>query len=423
MRSEPSILHADLDAFYASVEQLLDPNLRGRPIAVGGSGTGGVVLAASYEARALGVRSPMPGWQAKRLCPQLIFVSGHFGRYIEFSERVMSIFADFTPHVEQISIDEAFLDVAGATRLFGDPPHIAEHIRTRVRDEVGLPVSVGVATTKHLAKIASQVAKPDGLKVVPAGSERSFLDPLPVGLVWGIGVKTQARLHDRGIFTIGQLAEAEPAHLAPLLGSANSTKLHDRANNHDERAVRHHGKAKSVGAQSALGRQTPTPELVREVVGHLADRVLRRMRKAQLAGRTVTVRVRFANMRAVTRSRTLDAPIATTLTVTEVAEALVHDALADHPSERDVSLLAVSITNLAPQATLQLEFAVDPDPTADALRPGSAIGHDRWAVDQAMDIVRNRFGTDAVGYLSVATSRHAQVPDEFRELAERELGH
>jgi DNA polymerase-4 len=424
VRNAPTILHADLDAFYASVEQLLDPGLRGRPVAVGGSGQGGVVLAASYEARAFGVRGAMPGWQAKRLCPDIVFVGGHFREYQRLSAQVMEVFADFTPCVEPMSIDEAFLDVAGAVRLFGPPEAIATDIRRRVREEIGLPLSIGAATTKHLAKIGSQVAKPDGLVVVPAGGERQFLHPLPVGLVWGVGPKTEARLHDRGIRTIGELAAAEPGHIEHLLGTVTGATLLARANNDDQRRVQARPPARSVGAQSALGRRQASPELVRVVVCHLCDRVLRRMRRAGLAGRTVTVRVRFVGMRSITRSTTLAAPVAATLTVAEMAEQLVHSALADHPTERDITLLAVSMSNLVRQQALQLELPVDTGcGTGDDQppRPGSDIGAHRWAVDQAMDRVRSRFGGDSVGYLSVALGEHSRLPDEFRELAEHDL--
>lgn len=419
MRSAPTILHADLDAFYASVEQLLDPSLRGKPIAVGG----GVVLAASYEARAFGVKGGMSGVVAKRLCPQLRFVGGHFREYQRLSDAVMAVFADVTPVVEKLSIDEAFLDVAGAVRLFGPPRAIAERIRARVQDEIGLAVSIGAATTKHLAKVASDVAKPDGLIVVEAGTEREFLGPLPVGLVWGVGPKTEARLHSRGITTIGQLAEESPEHLRHLLGTAMSTALVARAGNHDERRIVTTRRARSVGAQSACGRKQPTPELIRETLGHLADRVARRLRRAGTAGRTITVRVRFADLHSITRSTTLPEPIATTLTITDLCEGLVRAALAEHPEERVITLLGISVSGLIDQSALQLEL---PIPTAEpageqAIRPGSAVGADRWAIDQAMDRVRSRFGADAVGYLSTVTSDHARVADEFRELAEREL--
>ena len=409
-----TILHADLDAFYASVEQLLDPALRGRPIAVGG----GVVLAASYEAKRFGVQGGMSGWRAKRLCPELTFVHGHFSEYQRLADRVMEVLGDFTPDVQRISIDEAFLDVTGSTHLFGPAAAIGEQIRSRVRGEIGLPISVGAACTKHLAKIASQVAKPDGLVVVQPDHERAFLEPLPVGLVWGIGPVTRQRLAERGIHTIGQLAAARDTELTSLLGRALGTKVGALSVNDDQRRVRPTGRAASVGAQSAFGHREPTPELLREVLGHLADRVAGRLRAKQRAGRTVTVRVRFASMRAVTRSHTVAHPVSTTLTLTELAERLVMNAVRDHPEESEISLLAISMSNLVGQSVLQLELPLAPD---DPERPGSRSGAARWAVDHSIDEVRRRFGRDAVGYASTALSEHARVPDEFRELAEHEL--
>ena len=414
MPSAPTILHADLDAFYASVEQLLDPALLGRPIAVGG----GVVLAASYEAKRFGVQGGMAGWRAKRLCPDLLFVGGHFAEYQRLGDLVMAVLGDFTPLLERISIDEAFLDVTGSVHLFGPSEIIGQQIRRRVRDEIGLPISVGAACTKHLAKIASQVAKPDGLVVVAAADEHAFLDPLPVGLVWGIGPVTQARLASRGIRTIGQLA-ASPEHaLHTVLGRALGSKVGALAANDDERKVQPTRRASSVGAQSALGREDVSRELVRDVLGHLADRVAGRLRAKQRAGRTITVRVRFGDLRAVTRSRTLDAAVSTTLTLTEVAEQLAWAALGDHPAERQVSLLAISVSNLLDQPVVQLELSLQGD---DAARPGSKTGAARWAIDHSIDAVRERFGRSAVGYAAVALSRHARVPDEFRSLAEHEL--
>ena len=318
-----TILHADLDAFYVSVEQLLDPTLRNRPIAVGGS----VVLAASYEARRFGVRGGMPGWRARKLCGDLLFVGGHFDRYQQFGDDVVSVFHDFTPRVERVSIDEAFLDVAGAVHLFGAPTEIAAAIRRRVRDEIGLPLSVGVARTKHLAKVASQVAKPDGLVTVAPDDERAFLDPLPIGLIWGVGPTTEQRLHEAGISTIGQLAQAGSPILGSLLGQAAGSKLAALSTNVDERAVTRPARSKSMGAQAALGRREATPELIRETLGYLADRVAGRLRRASMSGRTVTVRVRFSHMRSVTRSVTLSGAISTTLTLTEVAEGLAHSAI------------------------------------------------------------------------------------------------
>src|ERR1700678_2430945 len=257
--SMATILHADLDAFYASVEQLLDPALRNRPIAVGGS----VVLAASYEARSYGVRAGMPGWRARQLCGELLFVGGDFRRYQEFGDQVVSVFHDFTPRVERVSIDEAFLDVAGAVHLFGAPGQIAASLRQRVRDEIGLPLSVGVARTKHLAKVASQVAKPNGLVVVDPADERAFLDPLPIGLIWGVGPTTERRLHEAGIHTIGELAGTGSPILERLLGHPTGAKLLAPSENIDAPAVQTPARSKSMGAQAALGRRRATPELIR----------------------------------------------------------------------------------------------------------------------------------------------------------------
>ena len=339
METQATILHADLDAFYASVEQLLDPSLRGKPIAVGG----GVVLAASYEAKAFGVRGGMSGRAARELCPDLVFVGGHFGDYQRLGDAAIAVLGDFTPLVERISIDEAFADVAGCTHLFGSPAEIAAAIRRRVRAELGLPISVGVARTKHLAKIASQVAKPDGLVVVDPATEIEFLHDLPVELMWGVGPVTRAKLADQGILTIGQLAATSPRSLERLLGQAQGEKLHALAWNRDPRRIRPQRRARSAGAQSALGRQPAIEAVFKPALRHLADRVASRLRAKDLAGRTVTVRVRFADMRAVTRSVTLDAPISATTMLAEIAEDLVRVALADHPRERIVTLLAISV--------------------------------------------------------------------------------
>ena len=400
-----TILHADLDAFYASVEQLLDPALAGRPIAVGG----GVVLAASYEARRDGVRAGMAGWRAKQLCPSIEFVGGHFREYQRLGDAVVAVFYDFTPLVERISIDEAFLDVSGALRLFGSPPDIAATIRRRVRAEIGLPVSIGVARTKHLAKVASQVAKPDGLVVVEPAGEAAFLDPLPVDLIWGVGPVTSARLAESGIRTVGQLAATGSPILEAVLGRATGAKLARLSANVDPRPVHEPARAKSVGAQSALGRRTVTPALLRETLGFLADRVAGRLRAAHQAGRTVTVRVRFTGLRSVTRSRTLPVPVSATLTLAEVAVELAQTALDDHPREREITLLAVSVSNLRDQHSFQPE-----------LEPSTSSK--RWGVDRSMDSVRDKFGRSAVGYATVVFSGVDRVPDEFRELAEKEFG-
>lgn len=417
MSGGPTILHADLDAFYASVEQLLDPALRGRPVAVGGSPRGGVVLAASYEAKVHGVRGGMPGWRAAALCPALVFVRGHFDQYQRLADRVMDVLGDVTPAVQRISIDEAFLDVAGATHLFGPPAAIAARIRERVRAEVGLPISVGAARTKHLAKIASQVAKPDGLVVVEPEDERAFLDPLPVGLMWGVGPVTEQRLAERGIRTVGDLARTESRALERLLGKAAGATLHALAHNEDPRRVTTATRARSVGAQSAMGRTTATPAAVRAVLSHLAERVASRLRAKGRAGRTITVRVRLPGMRSVTRSRTLAAPVSATLTLTEIAEQLAWQAIREERA-REISLLAVSVSNLARQEAVQLEL---PLPPPDPWRPGSPTGAARWALDRSMDTARSRFGRGAVGYLPATLGRPAGVPDDFRELAEHDL--
>jgi DNA polymerase-4 len=411
-----TILHADLDAFYASVEQLLEPTLRNRPIAVGGS----VVLAASYEARSYGVRGGMPGWRARQLCADLLFVGGHFGRYQQFGDDVVSVFHDFTPYVERVSIDEAFLDVAGAVHLFGSPTEIAAAIRRRVRDEIGLPLSVGVASTKHLAKVASQVAKPDGLVAVAPGEELTFLDPLPVGLIWGVGPTTERRLHESGISTIGQLAKTGSPILGSLLGDATGRKLAALSRNLDDRAVDAPARAKSMGAQAALGRQVATPELIRETLAYLTDRVAGRLRKAALAGRTVTVRVRFPHLRSVTRSITLPTAISTTLTLTGVAERLAHSAIHDNERESEVTLLAISVSNLRPEHSLQLELPLDVRTLRRerTSRSRSVVEASRWGVDRSVDAIRDKFGRTAVGYAAVAFSDSDRVPEEFRELAE-----
>jgi DNA polymerase-4 len=411
-----SILHADLDAFYASVEQLLDPSLRGKPIAVGG----GVVLAASYEAKAFGVGAGMPGWRAQRLCPRLEFVSGHFHEYQRLGDEVIDVLRDFTPLVERISIDEAFIDVSGAIHLFGPPADIAQAIRRRVRTEIGLPLSIGVARTKHLAKVASQVAKPDGLVVVEPEGEMAFLRPLPVELMWGVGPVTRARLAAAGIRTIGELAATPGRALQGFLGQAAGAKLGSLALNLDPRRIQTASRAASVGAQCALGRRAPTPAALRTTFGFLADRVAGRLRAGGKAGRTITVRVRFAGLRSVTRSLTLSAPIATTLTLTQLAMELAAHALADHPEQREISLLAISVSNLVSQQSLQLELPLG---LGDGrYRPGSETEAARWALDRSIDAVRERFGRDAVGYATVVFSGEGRVPEAFRELAEHRDG-
>ncbi|ESY48764.1 DNA polymerase IV [Mesorhizobium sp. RSR380A] len=412
---EPTILHADLDAFYASVEQLLDPALRGKPIAVGG----GVVLAASYEARVFGVRGGMPGQRARELCPGLIFVGGHFADYQRLGDAAIKVLDDFTPLVERISIDEAFADVAGCTHLFGPPAEIAATVRRRVRAELGLPISIGVARTKHLAKIASQVAKPDGLVVVDPDTELAFLHDLPVGLMWGVGPATRARLAEIGIETIGQLAKTHGGALRRLLGPAAGEKLASLAWNRDPRKLETHRRSHSAGAQSALGRRPAEARIFGPVLLHLADRVASRLRAKSRPGRTVTVRVRFADLHAVTRSLTLEQPISATAMLAEIAGELVRGVLAANPREKTISLLAISVSQMEESAELQLELPLG---LADEKqRPGSRQGLARFGADRAIDKIRQRFGREAVGYGAVALEARRSVPDAFRELAEREL--
>jgi DNA polymerase-4 len=415
MQAVAGILHADLDAFYASVEQLLDPSLRGRPVAVGG----GVVLAASYEAKAFGVRGGMPARRAHALCPQLVFVGGNFKQYQRLGNAAIAVMEDFTPLVERLSIDEAFADVTGSVSLFGPPAEIASEIRRRVRTELGLPISVGVARTKHLAKIASQVAKPDGLVVVDPAAELDFLHELPVDLMWGVGPVAKARLAEVGVMTIGQLARLPGGRLQRLLGQAVGDKLSALAWNRDPREIRTRHRAQSAGAQSALGRKPAEERVFRPTLLHLADRIGARLRAKARPGRTVTVRVRFADLKSITRSRTLPAPVSATGTLAEIAEELVRGVLADHPREKTISLLAISVSNLDQRPTLQLELPLGLDD--ERRRPGSRRGRARWLADRAVDAIRDRFGWEAVGYGPVALGGARSVPDAFRQLAEKEL--
>jgi DNA polymerase-4 len=412
--SPATILHADLDAFYASVEQLLDPRLRGKPMAVGG----GVVLAASYEARAFGVRSGMPGRRARQLCPDLVFVGGHFDEYQRLGDAAIAVLSDFTPSIERISIDEAFADVAGCTHLFGSPAEIARTVRARVRAELGLPMSIGVARTKHLAKLASQVAKPDGLVIVDPETELEFLHDLPVALMWGVGPATEARLAKNGIATIGQLAQTSPQSVEQLLGHAVGRKLTELAWNRDPRQVQTRRRARSVGAQSALGRRPAVEDVYKPTLHHLADRGCARLRAKSLASRTITVRVRFAGLRSVTRSLTLSAPVSATRALAEIAEDLVRGVLANHRDEKTISLLAISVANLEAHPVVQLELPLGLGD--EGRHPGTKKGVARSRADRAIDAIRERFGREAVDYGSASRDVRS-VPDEFRRLAEREL--
>lgn len=373
---EASILHADLDAFYASVEQRDDPRLRGRPVIVGG----GVVLACSYEAKARGIRSAMGGRQARRLCPEAIVVPPRMAAYTAASRAVFEIFRRTTPVVEGLSIDEAFLDVGGLRRLAGPPADIAARLRRTVREGVGLPITVGVARTKFLAKVASGVAKPDGLLVVPPDGELAFLHPLPVERLWGVGPVTATKLRERRIRTVGQVARLGEATLVSLLGAGAGRHLHALAHNRDPRPVQVGRRRSSMGAQHALAAVPHAPAELEAVLAGLVDRVTRRMRAATRAGRTVTLRLRFGDYTRATRSHTVAKATADTAPLLAAARALLRAALPEI-ERRGVTLLGVSVGNLD-HSPVQPPLPFDRDPGAD--------------LDAAVDAVRDRFGSGAL---------------------------
>ena len=372
-----TILHADLDAFYASVEQRDNPRLRGRPIIVGA----GVVLAASYEAKARGVRTAMGGARAGRLCPDAVVVPPRFSAYLKASKSVFEVFEETTPLVEGLSIDEAFLDVRGMQRLSGAPVEIAARLRRAVREHVGLPITVGVARTKFLAKVASGVAKPDGLLVVPADRELEFLHPLPIERLWGVGPVTASTLHELGIRTVGEVAGMGEGILVSILGRASGRQLHALAHNIDRRRVQVGRRRGSIGAQCALGRSRRSQDDYDAVLLGLVDRVTRRMRSAGRAGRTVVLRLRFDDFSRATRSHTLPWATAETHTIVTTARGLF---AASSPviQQRGLTLVGVAVANLENDRAIQL-----------------ALPFDRYsggALDRALDEVRRRFGTAAV---------------------------
>jgi DNA polymerase IV len=377
MPDEATILHADLDAFFASVEQRDQPALRGRPVIVGG----GVVLAASYEARAFGVRSAMGGAEARRRCPHAIVVTPRPSAYSEASAAVFDVFERTTPLVEALSIDEAFLDVAGLRRVSGTPTEIAARLRRDVREQVGLPITVGVARTKFLAKVASGVAKPDGLLVVPSDRESAFLHPLPVWRLWGVGPKTTARLHDRGLRTVGDVARVPEGALVAMLGGHAGRHLHALAHHRDPRPVERRRRRRSIGSQHALGRARHSAGDIDAVVCRLVDRVTRRMRDAGRVGRTVTLRLRFDDFSRATRSHTMPEATAQTATILATVRDLVAAAL-PLVGRRGLTLVGIAVSNLQDDDAVQLALPFDP-------RGGGAL-------DTALDAVRERFGDDAV---------------------------
>jgi DNA polymerase-4 len=377
MRDEASILHADVDAFYASVEQRDDPRLRGRPVIVGA----GVVLAASYEAKARGVRTAMAGARARRLCPDAVVVSPRMSAYSEASKALFEVFNQTTGLVEGLSIDEAFLDVGGLWRLSGSPTEIAVRLRQDVRDQVGLPISVGVARTKFLAKVASGVAKPDGLKVVPTDRELDFLHPLPVEQLWGVGAVTSRKLRSEGITTVAQVAQLGEAALVRMLGRSSGRHLHALAHNRDPRPVQVGRRRRSMGAQRAIGRRPKSASSVDTVLVALVDRLARRLRAAHRVCRTVVLRLRFDDLSRATRSRTLSEATAQTETILAAARALLRGATPMIQSQ-GITLVGVSLTNLCNDGAIQLALPFD--------------RHHLDNLDEALDNLRDRFGTAAI---------------------------
>jgi DNA polymerase IV len=374
---DATILHADLDSFYASVEQRDDPRLRGKPVIVGG----GVVLAASYEAKAFGVRTAMGAGQWRPLCPWAVVVPPRMSAYTEANKAVFEVFDDTSPLVEGISIDEAFLDVGGLRKIAGTPAEIAARLRTQVLERVGLPITVGVARTKFLAKVASGVAKPDGLLVVPPDGELAFLHPLPVERLWGVGAVTARKLHDRGIATVGEVAEVGQATLVSLLGPAAGRHLYALAHNLDPRPVVVGKRRGSIGSQRALGRRPRSAGEIDTVVVGLVDRVTRRMRKAHRVGRTVVLRLRFTDWSRATRSHTLPEATAHTTTILTATRGLLHDAW-PLILDKGITLVGIAVGNLDDDRAVQLAL-----PFERGTGP---------ALDAALDDVRARFGNDAV---------------------------
>jgi len=374
-----TILHADVDAFFASVEQRDDPRLRGRPVIVGG----GVVLAASYEAKAYGIRTAMGGGQARRLCPQAVVVSPRMSAYAEASKAMFRVFDDTSPFVEGLSIDEAFLDVRGMERIAGTPAEIAERLRRDVLERVGLPISVGVARTKFLAKVASAVAKPDGLLVVSPDRDRelAFLHPLPVERLWGVGPVTADKLHRRGIRTVGEVARLSELALVSMLGRASGRHLHALARNCDPRPVQVRRRRGSIGSQRALGRSPRSAAAIDATLVALVDRVTRRMRAAGRVGRTVVLRLRFDDFTRATRSHTLPRATAQTHAILAAARALLATAT-PLIERRGITLVGIAVANLDDDDAVQLTLPIDRYTGAE--------------LDAALDAVRARFGSAAI---------------------------
>jgi DNA polymerase-4 len=391
-----------MDSFYAAVEVLVDPSLKGKPVIVGGAGSRGVVASCSYEARAYGIHSAMPSARARRLCPHAVFVHGHYDLYSDYSKRIHEVFESFTPLVEGIALDEAFLDVAGARRLFGPAPAIANMIRNRIRADLELDCSVGVGPTKLIAKLASKAAKPKaslkgpvlgpGVVVVNPGEELAFLHPLPVGALWGVGPATEQRLKRFGVATVGDLAKIPLEALVSSLGNALGRHLHDLSNGRDPRPVEPVRDTKSVGHEETYATDLAEPGELRREALRMADAVGSRLRAAGLAGRTVTVKVRFHDFETITRSHTLAAMVDTGHEIAQAAAMLLEQV---DPTP-GVRLLGVSVSNLAKGAARQLTLE-----DADAPAWGDAT--------KAVDEVRSRFGDTAVGPAALVGDQGLEV--------------
>ncbi len=400
----PGILHADLDAFYAAVAVKEDPALVGKPVAVGG----GVVLSCTYEARAYGVRGGMPLREARGLCPNLIVVDGTFGAYVDYSKAVFEIFESFTPLVERLSIDEAFMDVTGSVHLFGSPATIAREIRSRVRESTGLAVSIGATTRKFLSKIASQVAKPDGLIVVEPGDESDFLRPLGVGYLWGVGPVTKRRLGELGIETIGDIADTPLDSLAASLGAGHARHLHALANLKDARRVETSRRAKSLSAQSAMRGKIRTLSELTPVLYRLTDRVASRLRAKEMNGRTVTIKVRFGDLTSITRSLTIPTPTNSTSTLVGVGTQLLAGVVEEFP-RHETTLLSVAVSGLGAKDATQL--ALDVDAVA-----GSPRSLELEALDESVDELREKFGDKVITHGSDLMSGRTSFSDGLSEI-------
>ncbi len=377
------ILHVDMDAFYASVELVTRPELRGKPVIVGGGGRG-VVLSATYEARAMGVHSAMPMSRARRVAPDAIVLEPHHERYAEVSAGVMALFNSITPLVEPLSLDEAFLDVSGALRRLGSPTAIAELIRARVYDEQRITCSVGVAPTKFVAKLASTPIKPDGLLVVPADQVTAFLHPLPVGALWGVGERTEERLVALGLRTVGDIAHTPVDTLVRALGQASGQRLHDLAWGRDDRDVVPDATEKSIGNEETFARDVDDPEVIAREILRLAQKVAARARRHEIRGRTVVLKIRFADFTTITRSRTLDTP-------TDIGQ-VIYDTALDLYAALRLQRARIRLVGVRLEGLIALEDAVEQL----TLDDGSASPVDRRAAEVAADRLRDRFGQDVV---------------------------